>query len=185
MAKRIHILGAAGSGTTTLGRALAEALPHVHLDTDDFYWEDPGVYTAKRPIPERLERLSAACGEAGQWVLTGSLCGWGDPLIPTFDLVVFLVIPQQVRLMRLEERERERYGRDVLPGGTRHGHMEAFLSWAARYETGGPEVRSRALHEAWLAGLTCPVVRIEGDTTVEQRVEAVLAASGREAAGEG
>ena len=38
MIRRIHILGAAGSGTTTLGRALAERLQCPHFDTDDYFW---------------------------------------------------------------------------------------------------------------------------------------------------
>ena len=36
--QRIHILGASGSGTTTLGRALAERLQCRHFDTDDYFW---------------------------------------------------------------------------------------------------------------------------------------------------
>jgi adenylate kinase family enzyme len=36
MIHRIHILEASGSGTTTLGRALAEHLQHPHFDTDDY-----------------------------------------------------------------------------------------------------------------------------------------------------
>lgn len=55
---RIHIFGASGSGTTTLGRELSSRLGIVHLDTDDYYWfpTDP-PFTAKRPIAERIELL--------------------------------------------------------------------------------------------------------------------------------
>src|SRR5438128_874343 len=38
MVQRLHILGASGSGTTTLGRALAEGLQCPHFDTDDYFW---------------------------------------------------------------------------------------------------------------------------------------------------
>lgn len=34
----IHITGASGSGTTTLGRALAQALGWRYLDADRYYW---------------------------------------------------------------------------------------------------------------------------------------------------
>jgi len=37
-------------------------------------------------------------------VLSGSLCGWGDPLIPEFELIVFLVVPTAVRLQRVRAR---------------------------------------------------------------------------------
>ena len=38
MIRRIHILGASGSGTTALGQALAEHLRCPHFDTDDYFW---------------------------------------------------------------------------------------------------------------------------------------------------
>jgi hypothetical protein len=38
MLHRIHILGAAGSGTPTLGRTLAERLQYPHFDTDAYFW---------------------------------------------------------------------------------------------------------------------------------------------------
>jgi hypothetical protein len=60
-------------------------------------------------------------------------------------------------------REAARYGeRAIAPGGDRHEFAEAFLEWAGRYDEGGLDVRSRALHEAWLAKLACPVLRVDG-----------------------
>lgn len=146
------------------------------MDTDDYYWlptEDP--FTIPRPVEERLELLTKDLASHEKWVLTGSLCGWGDGLIPLLDLVIFLWIPEDVRLERLKAREFQRYGRAVEPGGSWYEKNQAFLKWAAQYDTGGMEIRSRLLHEKWLARLTCPVLRIEGDTTVEERMKAVEA----------
>jgi adenylate kinase family enzyme len=36
---RIHIMGASGSGVTSLGRASADALAIPHHDTDDYFWQ--------------------------------------------------------------------------------------------------------------------------------------------------
>ena len=49
MIHRIHILGASGSGTTTLGRALAERLQCPHFDADDYFWvpTDPPLPTSE------------------------------------------------------------------------------------------------------------------------------------------
>ena len=48
----LHITGAAGSGVTTLGAALADHLGITQLDTDDYYWMPPvSDYNLKRPIP--------------------------------------------------------------------------------------------------------------------------------------
>jgi len=166
---RIHIVGASGSGTTSLAAELATRYGHRHLDTDDFFWlrTDP-PYREQRPREERLASLRAALHEAERWALSGSLCGWGDPLIPEFELVVFLFVPAPVRLARLRAREVGRYGQHAIaPGGALHGAHVEFLEWAGRYDTGGPEMRSRAMHEAWLAALPCPVVRLEDDLPVE------------------
>ena len=38
MKMRIHITGAAGSGCTSLGRALADRLGCVNFDTDTYFW---------------------------------------------------------------------------------------------------------------------------------------------------
>jgi adenylate kinase family enzyme len=169
---RIHIVGASGSGTTSLALAIAASHGHRHLDTDDFFWvrtEPP--YRERRPPEARLALLRQAFRAADSWVLSGSLCGWGDPLIEAFELVVFLSVPTPVRLARLGLREIERYGRAAIaPGGAQHGAHVEFLEWAGRYDLGGPEMRSRAMHEAWLATLPCPVVRLEGDLSVDARL---------------
>ena len=108
---------------------------------------------------------------SASWVLSGSLCGWGDLLIPQFDLVVFLVVPTEVRLTRLRAREAARYGHEAIaPGGARHGATVEFLDWAGRYDTGDVEMRSRALHEAWIRTLPGPLLRLEGDRAVAEHL---------------
>jgi adenylate kinase family enzyme len=177
-ARGIHLTGASGSGTTTLGRALAAALGRVHLDADDFYWRpsDP-PYEQKRAPSERLRLLREGFRMAtGAWVLSGSLVGWGDEIIPELDAVVFLTAPTDVRIERLRRREAERYGADAIaPGGARHAACEEFLAWAAEYDDGGMEIRSRRRHEAWLAALPCLVLRIDGTWPTDEQVRGVRA----------
>lgn len=178
MPDRIHIVGASGSGTTSLASALAERHGHRHLDTDDFYWlpTDP-PYQQTRPREVRLRLLKSALAQSSSWVLSGSLCGWGDPLIPEFDLVVFLVVPTAVRMARLRARETARYGDTAIaPGGALHDAHVEFLNWAGRYDAGGAEMRSRVLHEAWLSTLPGAVLRLDGDRSVAEQVTRIEAA---------
>ena len=174
---RIHIVGASGSGTTSLASAIADKHGHSRLDTDDFFWVPTNPpFREKRPRDQRLVLLRQALLGSGPWVLSGSLCGWGDPLIPEFDLVVFLVIPTPVRLARLRAREIARYDHQAIAaGGELHQAHVEFLEWAGRYDTGGLEMRSRALHEAWLAGLPCAVLRLEGDRSVDDQLTKIEA----------
>lgn len=174
MMQRIHILGASGSGTTTLGRALAKRLQYAHFDTDHYFWlpTDP-PFTEKREMTLRQQLLMDDLMAHDSWILSGSLCGWGDVAIPRFELVVFLWIPPETRMERLRQRERERYGERVMPGGDRYGASQAFLEWAASYETGDETIRSRRMHEQWLGALPCPVVRFEGEYTIEEQIQRI------------
>ena len=161
----IHILGASGSGTTTLGRALAADMGLVHMDTDDYYWlpTDP-MFTVKRPIDERLRLMNAAIDAADKGVvISGSLTGWGDPLIPRFTCVIRLDTPTEVRLERLKAREYAHFGERIREGGDMHqAHLE-FLAWAAQYDTGDVTMRSKACHDAWMQQLPCTQVFVPGD----------------------
>jgi adenylate kinase family enzyme len=174
----VHIVGASGAGTTTLGRALASRLGVAHFDTDDFFWlpTDP-PFEKIRERSERQALLGAALAGQPAWVLSGSLCGWGDVFIPQFDLVVFLWLAPEIRRARLRERERRRYGDAVAPGGPWPAKSEAFLAWAAGYDDAldVPE-RCLKLHEQWLAALPCPVVRITDAGDVASHVARVLEA---------
>ena len=91
---RVHILGASGSGTSTLGAVLARNVSCQHFDVDAFFWlpTQPPFQTI-RPRPDRQALLAEALASCPSWTLSGSLCGWGDPFIPLFDLVVFIGLP--------------------------------------------------------------------------------------------
>lgn len=164
---RLHILGASGSGTTTLGRLLAQDLGLRHFDTDDFFWEpsDP-PYQQQRSPDQRLTLLRQALNQHDRWILSGSLCGWGDPLVPLFDAVIFVTLPADLRLERMLQRERVRYGSDIEEGGyLYHKHVE-FMAWAAGYDDPFPTVgRSRVMHESWLTRLQCPVIHVDNSGT--------------------
>jgi hypothetical protein len=67
--------------------------------------------------------------------------------IPLFELVVFLWIPHNVRMARLRRRELARFGERILPGGDMCEQSQAFLAWAALYDEGGLDIRSRRLHD--------------------------------------
>ncbi len=162
MPQRIHIFGASGSGTTTLGRTLAERMGGGFLDTDAYYWQptDP-PFTEKRDPAERIAMIERDIRESDDWVLSGSLCGWGDPLIPRFTLAVFLYLPPAPRMARLARRERDRHGPRIAPDGDMHAAHVAFMDWARSYDTATTPVRSLDLHETWMRELPCPVIRLD------------------------
>ena len=175
MIQRIHILGASGSGTTTLGRALAARLQCPHFDADDYFWvpTDP-PYTQQRERTERQQLLMEDITAHDSWVVSGSLCGWGDVAIPLFELVVFLWVPHDVRMERLRKRELARCGERILPGGDMYEQSQEFLAWAASYDEGGLDMRSRRRHEAWFGMLPCPILCFEGEYSIEEQLAVLM-----------
>jgi hypothetical protein len=107
-------------------------------------------------------------------VLSGSLEGWGNPIIPYFDLVVFLTTPTALRLQRLRAREATHFGADaVAAGGWRNQACEEFIEWASHYDDGSREGRNLTRHQAWLATLSCPVLRLDGSRPLSELIAEV------------
>ena len=90
---RILIIGASGSGTTTLGRAISNEYDCHFFDADDYYWlpTDP-PYQKKRNHPERLEMILNNLKACTNAVVSGSIMNWGKELEDSFDLIVFLYL---------------------------------------------------------------------------------------------
>jgi adenylate kinase family enzyme len=179
---RIHIVGAAGAGTTTLGRALASALAASHHDTDDYFWlPTTPPYLQERDAADRVRLMREVFLDRSDWVLSGSLDDWGSAVAPLFDLVVFVQVPTAIRVQRPREREARHFGRDATsPGGWRHRETEDFIDWAAHYDYGTAVGRSLPRHLAWLDTLTCPVMRLDGTRPIADLVGAVVAALRRQ-----
>jgi adenylate kinase family enzyme len=175
---RIHILGASGAGTSTLGSAAASALTVPHLDTDDFYWlpTDP-PFSSPRPREDRIAMLMDRIASESGWVLSGSAINWGQPLEPLYDLIVYVWLDPSIRMARLREREQKRYGQRIAPGGDMERTHAEFLAWAAKYDTAGLEQRSRAAHEAWLAKQKTPVLRLDTSRSINDLLTEVQTAS--------
>jgi adenylate kinase family enzyme len=159
-----------------LGAALAVRLGAVHIDTDDHFWvaTDP-PYRVQRGVPERLARIRGEQALTGRWVMSGTLDGWAEPAAREAELVVFLQVPAPIRLERLRRRERARFGDALLPGGAMYETHREFIEWASGYDDGALPGRSRLRHEKWLAGLSVPVLRLDGARPTAELVEAVLA----------
>jgi adenylate kinase family enzyme len=166
---RIHILGASGSGVSTLGTNLSSALSLPVFDVDNYYWlpTDP-PFTTKRPIPERISLLKPTLAHAqeenGGWILSGSMGSWGEEIMKDVEHVIFVDTSTEVRMKRLREREFKRHGAKIQEGGDMHEESVKFLEWAEAYEDPNlEEGRSRLRHEQWLRGVRVPVTRLSGD----------------------
>lgn len=173
-------MGAIGVGSSTLGRVLATRLASQSFDTDDFYWRPSSPpFREKRPPEQRLALMQEMFAPRSDWVLSGALSGWGDPLIPRFTHVVFLTLAPALRLARLRQRERRRHGAAILPGGPLERDHRAFLDYAMGYDASEFPGRSRLAHETWMRDLPCPVIRLDAAPPPEALADHVIEALDR------
>jgi len=135
------------------------------LDTDDFYWKRTKIpFSEKNPAPERLTQIRKKIANESSWVLSGSICSWGDSLAEQFTHVIYLWVPWATRKERLKNREEGRYGSEIIsPTGSMHKIHSDFMDWASRYDSAGLEQRSRVTHEKWIENLPdhVKIIRIE------------------------
>ena len=175
LANHIHIFGASGSGVTTLGLAMSEQVNGKFLDTDTYYWKDSDPpYQYKNKPEDRVAMIERDIFDVDNWVLSGSLCSWGQPLLQRFSLAVFLYLPNALRMARILHREQGRFGARIEPDGDMHAKHVKFMDWASSYDEAKAPTRSLDMHEAWMTQLPCPVVRLDSSAQVDDLCDSIL-----------
>lgn len=175
MAKNvIHLFGAAGSGTSALGRYIAAKAGFFFMDTDDFYWAptDP-PFRQKRTREERLALINGLLQEHENVVISGSLTDWGDTLIPQFTLAIRVITDTATRIDRIRKREKKMFGSRIEPGHDMHESHIDFVNWAAAYDYGGRHIRSKLRHDEWQVKLDCPLIFVDGAAPFEYNYKKV------------
>ena len=59
-------------------------------------------------------------------------------------------------------------------GGDMYEQSQAFLAWAASYDDGDLNIRSRRRHDLWLSTLPCPIVWMEGGYAIEEQIAMLM-----------
>lgn len=168
----IHIYGASGSGTSTLGKFISEQLEYTFMDTDDYFWLPTNPkYIKKREIAERLQMMKKDILHSDKVVISGSLVDWGDDLIPYFTLAVRVVTDKNVRIERLKEREKKHFGSRIEIGGDMYQNHVEFIEWAAAYDTGDIHMRSKSKHDHWQKLLKCKQITVNGEDDLKYNLE--------------
>ena len=121
--KRIHIMGAAGSGKTTLAQRAAARLACPWVELDAVAYE--GGYARKRTLDERLASLQAIIAQPA-WVTEGSYLWWVDDLLEAADAVVWLDLPWTVAMPRIVTR----HFKLSWAGENRHPGLRNLINFA-------------------------------------------------------
>ena len=174
--ERIYVFGASGSGTTTLGAAIAKRAKLKHVDCDDHFWAPSNPpFSQKTPSADRVISIRDAIGKGG-WVLSGSCMGWGDEITQNTDLIVFVTVNLEVRMQRLLVREEQKFGIRIKQGGDMYEIHRDFIAWAKEYENSDFQGLNRARHENWLSQQTTQTLTVNGEFETDNLVNYVLEA---------
>lgn len=174
---KIHLLGPSCSGTSTLGKLIAEKYEIPWYDSDDIFWikTDP-PFTQKKALQERIKTLQKIFKNNHSLVLSGSVLQWGDSIKESLDVVIYKYVEQDMRMNRLLARERQRYGDRINPGNDMHQIHTEFVEWAKKYELGEMEIRSKKSELAWIKNITCKIIMLEGNRPPEDELQIVIKA---------
>jgi shikimate kinase len=172
---KIHLLGPTGSGTSTLGKMIADYYGIPWFDTDEISWAktDP-PFTEMKRRDQRVKILKEIFENNNSLVLSGAAISWGNFIGNHLDIVIYKYVEQEIRIKRLYERAKNRHGDRILPGNDMYEIHQKLIDYTKQYETGGMEVRSKKNQLTWLNTLQCKIVYLEGSKTLQEEMKIVL-----------
>jgi len=176
MEKRILIIGASGSGTTTLGKRLSIELGISFIDLDEIFWFDSEIpFTKFRNTEELQSLINSKIYSKNEWIISGDPSLWNVDIENKINFVIFLKTFTAVRISRLEKRFNDNYGIEsrVSDNLIFENHIE-FIDWTKQYDIGGITGRTREKQESWISKLKCKVYETNSDKRLDFLVEEVL-----------
>lgn len=172
---KIYVFGASGSGTTTLGKKLSLELAIEHFDADDFFWKQTEIpFTQRYSYRHMNQALAARLKERNSWVLSGCVNSWGDQVVSGSDLFILCKAPTKLRIKRLKQREYEKFGLRILPGGDMYENHQRFIAWAAQYEEGLQKGRNARIHDKFVDQLSTEALILDSSKPLDKLLDKCL-----------
>lgn len=186
MINGIAILGLNGGGKSTLAHALAKKCGYLELDVEDCYFPEQSEsricalennvietehlgllpFSNPRSKSEVEDIIKDSIKDNTKFILSGVTMNWDEEILSRIDIAFLIQTPVEVRLNRIQAREEKRFGSRVLIGGDMFSQQMDFRKIV--------ENRDSKLVEESMMNLDCPVIVIDGMSSVEHNLEVIM-----------
>lgn len=166
MSKGIIVFGLNGSGKSTLGKELASVLKYKHMDIEDYFFIESDIpYTKQRTTQEYLRLMLEDIKKHDKFVLSAVKGDFGADISSLYKLGVFIDVPYDIRIKRVEQRSIDKFGDRVKVGGDMYESEKEFLEF----------VKSRNIEnvEKWSDTLDCTIIRVDGTNDIRDNVKLI------------
>lgn len=172
---KIQLIGASGTGKSTLGSYIAKKEQIKWIDTDHYIWKD-GTFTQAYSIEQRMAKYNSDRENFTQFVASGSVFAWNPTGFTDRDLLVFLSLNDEQRFKRLIKRERERGGSSSLWLDKAGNPTNDFLEWCKTYYTAksAADVGTFAEHTYQIEHAKCPVLKLDSNQSLEVLYQQIM-----------
>lgn len=173
---KIQVIGASGTGKSTLCQYISEKTGDYWIDTDKYLWKDSS-FTINYPVKERFKMYYNDIASHQDYVVSGSVHSWNPEGFNDRKLLVLLTIDEEIRMKRIYNREFSRFGERMIPGGDHYQLTCEFLNWCKTYLTGDENViNSLASHKLRLKEASCRTLVLDGNQPIDVLYACVLKA---------
>jgi len=155
MSKGIIIFGLNGCGKSTLGKELASVLGYKYMDIEDYFFIESDIpYTKQRTREEYLSLMLNDIRKHDNFVLSAVKGNFGEEISSLYKLGVYIDVPYDIRVKRVEQRAIDKFGDRVKTGGDMYESEKEFFEF----------IKSRNIEsvERWSETLKCPVIQVDG-----------------------
>ncbi|MFD1902204.1 shikimate kinase [Enterococcus termitis] len=172
---KIQIIGASGTGKSTLGHYIAEKEKIKWIDTDHYIWKN-NTFTDSYPIPERLNMYKKDRERFFDFIVSGSVFAWNPDGFMDRDLLVFLYLEENIRFERLIKREIIRGGESALSLDDQGNQTNEFLEWCKTYHTAEnpSDIGTYAEHAYQMEHSKSPILRVNSDQSLASLYQIIL-----------
>lgn len=167
MPNGIVVFGANGCGKTTLGCELARKLNIQHLDVENYYFEKSEIpYSKPRTKDTVIKLMLIDIEKCDSFVLSAVTGDYGDKISSMYKLGIYLSVPIDIRLERVERRSLKQYGKRVLIGGDMYKQEQEFLEFV--------RTRNLSIIDEWVKTLTFPILHLDGTKEISENTQIII-----------